>query len=165
MFSSTGYPARQWAARSPRATVPFAFLTTCFLVITSFQAGCTVRLIGDYDDTIDKGITDLQQRTETYFATLRSSPNMAYDPAFYNDASARLAVLKTRAASLEKYSIIVQQIDNLQQQYGDFRKLDQATSRPVPVSLVDASDNSITVSIESILKLELALKRGSSPSS
>ena len=41
---------------------------------------CTVRLIvGDYDDTIDKGITDLQQRTELYLARLRSTPNTAYD--------------------------------------------------------------------------------------
>lgn len=144
--------------------LPWQALMTVLIALFVLGA-CTVRLIGDYDDNIDKGVTDLQQRTESYFAKLRSTPATAFDQAFYDDANARLVVLKTRAASLEKYAIIGQQITNLQQQYKDLEKLDQSSHRPISSSIVDAADNGITVSIESILKLELALKRGSKPTS
>jgi hypothetical protein len=142
-----------------------ALVAVVIALVIAFQTGCTVRLIGDYDDTIDKGVTDIQQRTESYFAKLRSNPNTIYDQSFYDDVTARLAVLKTRASSLEKYVIIDQQISNLQKQYADLQKLDQQSKRPIASAIIDAADNGITVSIESILKLELALKRGSNPSS
>jgi hypothetical protein len=86
------------------------------------------------------------------------------DQNFYNDTSARIAVLKTRAAALPKYSIISEQIANLQSQFDKFQQLDKITKRPFPADAVTAADSAITVSVESILKLELALKRGAKPS-
>jgi hypothetical protein len=135
------------------------------LIAVFVLAACTVRLIGDYDDNIDKGVTDLQQRTEFYFAKLRSTPATTFDQAFYDDVNARLVVLKTRASSLQKYAIVGQQITNLQEQYKDLEKLDRSSSRPISSTMVDAADNGITASVESILKLELTLKRGSPPTS
>lgn len=120
--------------------------------------GCAVRLIGDYDDTIDKGVTDVQQKAELYLSKLQSTPNTPYDQGFYDDIDARLAVLKSRAASLPKYPIIVEQLTNLKSQFDTFQKLDKSSARPFPSAAVTDAESAIAVSVESILKLELALK-------
>jgi hypothetical protein len=150
--------------RSPRsASQRRSWSITAFvgLAITGILVtGCHVRLIGDYDDTIDKGISDIQQRAELYFSKMQSNPNTPYDQSFYDDIRSRLATLRTRAAASFKKEILVQQISELQKQFNDFQKLDQAASRPISASIVTAAESAINVSVESILKLELALKRG-----
>jgi hypothetical protein len=142
-------------------------IITCvsFLVVAAFLlSGCAVRLIGDYDDTIDKGVTDVQQRAELYLAKLQSSPNTPYDQGFYDDIGARLAVLKSRALSLPKYPIIAEQLTNLRAQFDSLQKLDKSSARPFPSVAVTDAESAIAVSVESILKLELALKaRGQAP--
>jgi hypothetical protein len=131
------------------------------IVVAITVSGCAVRLIGDYDDTIDKGVTEVQQKAELYFAKLQSNPSTPFDQGFYDDINSRLAVLKSRAASLPKYHIILEQVTTLKTQFDTFQKLDKITTRPFPSAAVADAESAISVSVESILKLELALKRGS----
>jgi hypothetical protein len=140
-------------------------------MVVAATSGCTVRLIGDYDDTIDKGITDVQQSAELYFAKLASTPSTPYDQSFHDNMTAKLAVLKSRASSLPMYSIIAEQVESLQKTFADFQTLDKGAPRPLVTDptthkpfLVSNTEGAVTVSVESILQLELALKRGSSPS-
>lgn len=69
-------------------------------------------------------------------------------------------VLRTRAELLPQYPIILKQIQELQSQFNTFQQLDQITPRPFPAGILDAAESAVTISIESILRLELALKRG-----
>jgi|GEM_PF-878153 len=154
-------PLARITARRRRSIVGFAVL---WIAVMSLAA-CTVRLIGDYDDSIDKGITDIHQKAELYFAKLLSTPNTALDQSFYDGISANLAVLKSRAASLPKYEIVVEQIGNLKSQFDSFQALDRITPRPFPKAIVTSAESGIAVSVESILKLELALKRGGTSAS
>jgi hypothetical protein len=140
---------------------PLAFAV---LVVAILLTSCAVKLIGDYDDTIDKGVTDVQQRAELYLSKLQSTPNTPYDQSFYDDIDARLAVLKSRAVSLPKYPIIVEQLGNLRSQFDTLQKLDKSSARPFPGVAVTDAESAIAVSVESILKLELALKDGAKPS-
>lgn len=140
-----------------------ASLLPMLAIVALSVTACTVKLIGDYDDAIDKGVTDVQQRAELYFAKLRSTPDTPYDQSFYDDISSRLTVLQSRADSLPEYSIISQQIGNMKKQFDDFRKLDKITPRPIHGDVVTPAESAVTVSVESILKLELALKRGATP--
>jgi hypothetical protein len=71
--------------------------------------------------------------------------------------------LKTRASALEKYDIIAQQIANLKSQVDKFQQLDKISPRPLTSIIATASESAISVSVESILRLELALKRGDAP--
>jgi hypothetical protein len=136
------------------------FRRSLILLLTlAGTSGCAVRLIGDYDESIDKGVSDVQQRAELYFAKLQSTPNTPLDQGFYDDMNARLAMLKSRAEATPKYSILSQQIGNLKSQFDTFHALDASTARPVPSGLVTAAESAIAVSVESILKLELAMKR------
>jgi hypothetical protein len=134
-----------------------------FAALAFGLTGCAVKFIGDYDETIDKGVTDIQQTAELYFSKLQSTPTTTYDQNFYDDINARLAVLKSRASSLPKYPIIVEQLANLKSQFDTFQKLDKLSPRPFPSAAVTDAESAIAVSVESILKLELALKRGAPP--
>lgn len=133
------------------------------VVSVSSLAACKVSLIGEYDDSIDRGVTDVQQAAETYFTTLKSTPTAPFDRTFYDGMRSRLIVLSSRATLLPKYPVIVQQLSGLQREFDDFRQLDSMTRRPVSASFVAATENGVTVAVEAILKLELALKRGESP--
>jgi len=113
------------------------------LLSLTLLVACQVTLIGDYDDTIDKGITDIQQRTELYFSRLRSTPDTPYDQTFYDDINSRLIVLKSRAVSLSKYAIITEQLQNMQRQFDDLQKLDKGSSRPISAGIVTAADTAM----------------------
>jgi hypothetical protein len=123
-------------------------------------SGCAVKFIGDYDAAIDTGVSDVQQRAEVYFGKLKVDPATPYDPNFYNDIGARLTVLKTRAHILPQYPIIEQQLQELQGQFDRLQRLDKEMTRPFPIGAITAAESAITISVESILRLELALKRG-----
>lgn len=144
---------------APKRARLHSLLLFCAAVSLAGPA-CTFRLIGDYDDTIDKGVTEFQQKAEVYFLKLQSNPNTPYDQSVYDDLYPRLAVLQSRAAALPKYGIIAQQVANMKKQVDDFQKLDQMSPRPLPKSIQVAPESAIAVSVESILTLELALKRG-----
>ncbi len=144
----------------PQTRVLLIFGMVVLIVATITLSGCAVRLIGDYDDTIDKTVTDIQQKAELYFSKLQSTPNTPFDQGFYDDLNSRLAVLKSRAASLPKYNVILEQVTNLKAQFDTFQKLDKSSPRPFPSVAVTDAESAISVSVESILKLELALKRG-----
>lgn len=127
------------------------------------MCGCKVTLIGDYDDVIDKGITDFQQKVETYMSILENAPDTQYDAGFYEDIFVRLAMLKTRAQASDKKEILGRQIDELKATIVDFQKGDRGIARKngkINTDFVADSQSAIEVDVESILKLELALKRG-----
>jgi len=93
-------------------------------MVTALTAGgCAVRLIGDYDDTIDKGLTYVEQKAKLYLAKLQSTPNTPYDQSFYDGFNASLAVLRSRMASLPRHNIIGQQITNLMSQFNHLQTL------------------------------------------
>jgi hypothetical protein len=156
--------AIQAAQTSPRKRATLVRALLVLTVAAFLLAGCAVRLIGNYDDVIDAGITDVQQKAELYFAKLQSTPSTPYDQGFYDDVDSHLAVLKSRAAALPKNQIVVTEIGNLKAQFDDFEKLDRISPRPFPAGAVNAARSGIETSVESILKLEFALKRsGKSP--
>jgi hypothetical protein len=163
------HPQQKYKSNQTRKwTALLSMLIACSMV----TASCTVRLIGDYDDTIDKGVTDIQQTAETYFTKLASTPDTPYDQSFHDGIATKLIVLETRANSLPMYSIISQQVALLQNTFAAFEQVDKITPRPLvndkttnKPPLVTNTESAVTTSVESILKLELALKRGSMPAS
>ena len=130
------------------------------LWIIAILMGCAVKFIGDYDVAIDTGISGVQQQTEVYLNKLKTDPTTPYNQDVYTDINARLKVLKTRAHITPQYSIIEQQIEELQEQFDRLQMLDKGMVRPFPLGVIDAAETAITTSVESILRLELALKRG-----
>lgn len=143
-----------------RSRVTQSAVLAALIVTVVALSSCKIRLIGDYDDVIDQGVTNIQQKADLYFTKLLSTPTTPYDQSFYDDIDSRLTVLKTRASLLPKYPIITQQLTNLRSQFDQLQQLDKTATRPISAAIVNDSQSAITVSIESILKLEIALKRG-----
>ena len=150
-------PSSSLAFRRNRATV-VALLTVSLALAVS--TGCAVKFIGDYDQAIDTGVSDVQQQAEVYFGRLKADPSTPYDPNFYNDINAQLVVLKTRAHILRQNQIIEQQLQELQGQFDRLQTLDKGMTRPFPIGAIEAAESALTISVESILRLELALKSG-----
>jgi hypothetical protein len=146
-----------------RGGAAFCKFMLSLMLMALVLPGCTVRLIGDYDATIDNGVTELHQQAEHRFATLLSTPNTPFDPNVYDELDSRLAVLKSRASSLPKYSIIIGQLGEMKAQFENLRRLDQISPRPIAPGAVTAAQSAVAVTVESILKLQTGLKRGAKP--
>ncbi len=145
------------ATRAPRNSARFLRISF-LLAATLLLSACPVKFIGDYDDTIDKGVLDVQEKTELYFTKLKADPPPAFDQQFYDDINAKLAVLKSRATLMPRYPIVRDQLGLLQSSFADLQKLDKM--RPFPPKAIDTAKTLIDASIESIERLELALKAG-----
>lgn len=156
--------AKAFQRRELKVRYHFLFLGAVLLVSGLLLSGCTLTLIGDYDDVIDKGMTDFQQKVETYLTKLENDASIPYDSAFYDDAYARLASMRSRAQASYKKDILVQQVDDLKATLDDFKKGDSKVARgpdgKINITFVMQTQKTFETEVESILKLELALKRG-----
>ena len=152
-------PAQTLRPSPDRQRALVVAIAVVWLVVLA-STGCAVKFIGDYDEAIDTGVSDVQQRAEVYFGKLKADPSTPYDLNFYNDINARLVVLKTRAHILVQNQIVEQQLQELQGQFDRLQTLDKGMNRPFPIGAIDAAESALTISVESILRLELALKHG-----
>src|SRR6185437_13170239 len=138
-------------------------LAASFLLTLALPGCMSVRLIGEYDATIDQGVTALQQQAELHYARMNADPLAPVDENFYQQMSASIAVLHTRATALPKYELIARQLELLQSSFDDQYQLDKISKRPLPRQLFATAQRGMETSIGSILRLELALKRGDTP--
>jgi hypothetical protein len=147
--------------RGPRVIVRFASLLLVLVAV-----GCTnIRLIADYDEQIDKSVTDLQRKVETFLTGLErnaSTPPAAYhaNVKFYDEAKVDLSAIRVRAAAIPKNDITLTQLDLLADSLGKLEQLHQSGISRAHIAPVRSALNT---SFTSILKLEIAKKRGGSP--
>ena len=156
--------------RSLVAMFVAAFLLTVF--------GCSgVRLIAEYDETIDKGITALQKKTEdllsrleiqlTRIEVLKDGPekdqlkkDVSYDASeeFYREFRVELRVLTVRADSYVNNERTVKQLLALE----EILKAQEEIHKNGFQTADDVIDmrNAFTRGFKGILKLEIAKKRG-----
>ena len=99
-------------------------------LISLFMCGCA---FVPYDQQIDQGATDLYKDTFVFLLSIEATQNGTSSSEyythqkFYNDAAARLAALKLRAAieSTPKEQDLVQAITNLQGAYAALANTDR----------------------------------------
>jgi hypothetical protein len=140
----------------------------CLLLLAPliFSLACTLRLIGEYDEVIDRSLTGFQQKTEAFLSRLESAQgtpdaSFAKNADFYTDASAAIRTMRVRANAQPKKDILVKQLDLLQKSLEDLKKLHQlAGPNGLTQGPIEDTRSAMETQIESILKLELALKRG-----
>jgi hypothetical protein len=128
-----------------------------------FASACATRLIGDYDDVIDRGITDFQTKVEAHLISLESASGTAqaeYRPEFYDAAEASLNAMASRARASFKKDILAKQLDNLCASIENLRKLHKSFGATMPRRSIETARSTLRVQVESILRLELALRRG-----
>jgi hypothetical protein len=130
-------------------------------------SGCsTVKLVGDYDEQIDRGVTRLQKDVETFLVKLEESANKPADKVegfeknrkFYQDTKVTLSGLRVRADSMERNSITVRMLDRLA---NNIARLEGMHREGLVKAEIDQSiRGALNAQFTAILTFELAKKRG-----
>ena len=137
----------------------------CVLLAVALS-GCTnIRLIADYDDQIDKSVTELQRKCETFLTGLERNagqPEAQYgaNAKFYDEAKVDLSAIRMRAAAIPKNDITLKQLDLLADNLDNLEKLHKIG---LPREQIKPLRSAFNTGFTAILKLELAKKRGESP--
>lgn len=153
-------------------------LFVIFLYLAIMSGCSTVRLIAEYDEVIDQGVTALQTKTEDQLSKLELSlrkaslykdgtkekadlmMQAAYPASeeFYRNFGVDLRVLKARAEIYEKNDITVKQFEALEEILNAQIEIHQRGFSSAE-DVVDMR-NAFTRGFKGILKLEIAKKRG-----
>jgi hypothetical protein len=72
------------------------------LFIIFVFVGCKITLISEYDEIIDRGLSDFQRKMDFFLLSQQRIPPPPFDQSFYDGAISDLNVLKVRAASVPK---------------------------------------------------------------
>ncbi len=133
------------------------------LALALATAGCTIKLISDYDETTDRAVTQLQRKVDGFLVDIQrkaGTPEAEYakNAKFYDETRVDVDAIRVRAQAMPKNDITVQQINLVQNSLDNLEKLHKlGFSSPEEIApLRTAFDTSFTA----ILKLELAKKRG-----
>lgn len=166
----------QYMTKTYRSTqVTFIWLLSLLIMLS---AGCSVRLIAEYDENIDKGITVLHEKTETFLTAIETDlirgsllkdeteeknkilKKVLYDEhaEFYRDFLVNLRVLKVRADSYIGNEITVKQLDALEEIL-KAQEIVHKSGLETPEDIADMR-SAFTRGFKGILKLEIAKKRG-----
>ena len=131
-------------------------------------AGCaTIKLVGDYDEQIDKGVTALQKDLEAFLVKLESVPGAKVDgyeknKAFYGEAKVAISSLRVRADATERNSLTVQMLDRLQNNVSRFES-DHSSKEGIDKRELPIYRGGFNSQFTAILTFELAKKRGEKP--
>jgi hypothetical protein len=148
------------------------------ILFFSLPFACSVRLIAEYDETIDQGITVLQRRMEDHLSKLekkmariellkegaqekeRLKKEVSYEASeeFYREFYVDLRVLKARADSYVGNELTTRQMDALE----EIAKAQEDIHKRGFQTADDVTDmrTAFTRGFKGILKLEIAKKRG-----
>lgn len=133
-------------------------------VALALGACITVKLAGDYDEQIDASATDMQKRMDAFLTRLEILP--AGDPGrgysrnqqFYTDYAVDLRAVETRARSLPKNSITVQQVELMESSVEELRNVHQAQNDVSNAAIVQYRQL-FNTAWTAVLTWELAKKR------
>lgn len=148
---------------------PVKLVAYSIILMLSCQ-NCTVRLINLYDETTNKTLTAMQEKTSKFFVDVKNVLDNAEEAKYekfkpyYNDMKVSLNVLKVRTASLDKSELVLKQIEELTGQLEDLEKFHKTGF--VSFAIIAEKENPLTIShnlmdnsFTSILKFQNALKR------
>lgn len=138
-----------------------SFLLTAFL----FVSGCsTIKLVGDYDEKIDIGITSLQKSTEAHMLAIEESKaDYASTKEYYEKAKVEVSSLRVRADATERNSLTVRMLDKL---LNNIKRLELAHKDGIsPEEVKELFRGGFNSQFTAILTFELAKKRGETPDS
>jgi len=131
------------------------------LVSILLVSGCaSIKLVGDYDERIDTGVTELQKSMEAHLLAIEeNAASYESTKSFYEQAKVETSSLRIRADATERNSITVKMLDKLA---NNIRRLEQAHKeeggiQPFEVPIFRGGFNS---QFTAILTFELAKKRG-----
>jgi hypothetical protein len=139
-------------------------LTTLSLVMvfTFIFAGCSIKLIADYDEVIDKSATELQKKIESFLTKMErvaetEEGKYANYIVFYDETKVDLSAMLVRARAIPKNDLTVEAIGEILQV---IKKIEIMHKEGLKKSEIKPLREAIITQFTWILKFELAKKRG-----
>jgi low affinity Fe/Cu permease len=138
-----------------------AALYSSLLIIGLAVWGCmSVRLIADYDQKIDEGVTALQRKTEAFLIKLErtcQTPEGAYAQhvSFYDEAKVDLSALQVRADAIALNKLTSEQLKGLRD---SFEKIEAQHKQGLTSILVAETRKILNSHFTAILTLEVGKK-------
>lgn len=86
-------------------TLVIAARTLYSLLLVATLSACSVQLVSEYDEQLDKGITELQKQTASILAKMNKSlnnPSISYQARDYDELRSTLDILLVRSQSRDK---------------------------------------------------------------
>jgi hypothetical protein len=124
--------------------------------------GCfSVKLIADYDEVVDKQVTELYKDVSMYMQELANKPEVfgadsAARASKYSDIQLNISMLKLRAMAKEKNSQQIQQVELL---IDSWNKIGELQKLKPSKEMVLNAQSGLEITLTAILKLEIAKKR------
>lgn len=155
------------SARHFKGTFIFCVLTVLLIFITS---GCAfkVKLVGEYDEIIDKSVTELQESTVTFFSIMESASDVdrTYEnnKKFYADTEGKLSALILRSEIIEgglKINPLTRNLKDLKAQYAELKTthLNEKNNNKAPSKkYFQSAEKAFNQSFRAILENLLYLK-------
>lgn len=150
--------------RSPFRLRALLLMLTLGATTLAPTACVTVKLVGEYDQQIDQTATRLQKRMDTFLTTLENLPNgdpdrqYAPNKKFYLEYGVDLRAIETRATSLRKNSITVQQVQLMESSLEQLRGT-HAAQDDLSAAALDEYRKLFNTAWTAILSFELAKRR------
>ena len=141
----------------------------CVLIVLTITGCSTIKIVGDYDEQIDKGTAALQKDVETYLVKLESSAEKPEDKVssyvnnkqFYSDSRVAISGLRLRADATERNSLTVRAFDKLNANLDVFESMHkEGITRTEITKLIRPG---FTQQFTAILTFEIAKRRGEKP--
>lgn len=151
-------------ARLRRSLLPLVVLALAVLA----AGGCTVRLISDYDETIDKSASQLQKDMDSFLTYLETQPDslVTYgeNRMFYATYATDVRSVRVRAAAhprneitLEQYDLMLDSLNALEDSHiGEEGFEDEGI---IPPEAIPAYRDLFNQAWSAIIRLEVAKKR------
>lgn len=132
-----------------------------FILSILFSSCSSIKLVGDYDEKIDTGITALQKTMETHMLAIQEKgAKYSSSRAFYEKSKVEISSLRIRADATERNSLTVKMLDKLAKNISRLETAHKTGIDPAEVPLFRGGFNS---QFTAILTFELAKKRGEKP--
>jgi low affinity Fe/Cu permease len=131
------------------------------LIIGLAVSGCTIRLIADYDQKIDDGVTALQKKTEAFLIKLErtcQTPEGVYSNhiSFYDEAKVELSALQVRTDAIALNKLTSEQLERLRDSFEKMEAQHKVGFTPIVVA---ETRNILNYQFTKILELEMHKKR------
>lgn len=138
----------------------------CLLSVTLALAfaGCTLRLVADYDEQIDRGATELQQQMDAHLTRLEalgSHPDAAFaaNQEFYREYGVRLRSLGLRAQAHRRNETTIEQLQRMEASLQELREQHERGGT-LSTTFIAAARELFNSSWGAIIAWEIAKRRG-----
>jgi len=145
-----------------RLAVFFVLFSLFFFIV----AGCSVKLISDYDEVIDKSVTELQKKAEGFLIKMENAAGTSEgeyinNRSFYNETKVEITAIRLRAEATPENKITVQHIAEIEKNLENLRLLhEKSGQKGLTKDLTEPVRAIINTQFKAMLTLEFAKKRG-----